>query len=44
MPWDGRGLGRRASTGLHVGLIEATAPSVKRTDSERIFIIPVRDR
>ncbi len=44
IPWDGRGLGRRASTCLHVGLIEATAPSVKRTDSERIFIIPVRDR
>lgn len=44
MPWDVRGAGRRASTGLHVGLIEATAPRLKRSDSERIFIIPIRGR
>ena len=42
--WDGRGRGRRAPMGLHIGLIEATAPSLKRTDSERIFIIPVNGR
>lgn len=44
MPWDVRGAGRRASTGLHLGLIEATAPRLKRSDSENIFIIPIRDR
>ena len=44
MPWDVRGSGRRASTGLHIGLIEATAPRLKRSDSERVFIIPIRCR
>ncbi len=42
--WDLRGLGRDACTGMYLGLVEATSPSLKRSDTEHLYIILSRYR
>jgi hypothetical protein len=42
--WDHRGRGRIAATGLYIGIIEASSSSLRRTESEKIYIILSRYR
>jgi hypothetical protein len=44
LPWDLRGKGRSACTGLYLGLIEATSRTLRRADSEQVYIILSRYR
>jgi hypothetical protein len=39
IPWDIRGLGRKASTGLYIAQIEATKKELKKSQEERIYVI-----
>lgn len=39
LPWDLAGRGRAACTGLYLGCIEAVSPSLRRSETEIIYII-----
>lgn len=44
LTWNYRGLGRAACTGLYIGHIEATSSSLKKSETEYIYIILSRYR